>query len=94
MKLFPLSNGDYLGEFTPKKIGQYRIDITYNDKPIDGNPFLTEVYDSSHAKMSSLSNNIQVGVENCFEIDMAQVGKAPMEVTITSSTGNQSKTND
>lgn len=91
VKLFSLPHGDYMGEFTPKKVGRYRIDITFNNKLIDGSSFLTEVYDPNEVKISSLSKDIQVGIESYFEIDTSKVEKVPIEVMILSPTGKQSK---
>ncbi|CAF5187759.1 unnamed protein product, partial [Rotaria magnacalcarata] len=87
VKLFPQTNGDYMGEFTPRKVGQYRIDITCANVPIQESPFFTEVYDPSQIQIGPLPKDILAGVENTLSINLNNAGNVPLEVTITSPMG-------
>jgi hypothetical protein len=71
--------------------GQYRIDITFGNIPIEGSPFFTEIYDPLQVRISSLPKDILVGIENTFEIDLEKAGNAPLEVIITSTSGSNGK---
>ncbi|CAM4955218.1 unnamed protein product [Rotaria socialis] len=87
VKLFPQANGDYTGEFTPRKVGQYRIDITFANVPIQESPFFTEVYDPSQIRIGSLPKDVLAGVENALSINLNNAGNVPLEVTLTSPMG-------
>ncbi|CAF3716192.1 unnamed protein product [Rotaria sordida] len=87
VKLFPQASGDYTGEFTPTKIGQHRIDITFANTPIQGSPFFTEVYDPSQVRIGPLPRDIIVNTENTFEINLDNAGNVPLEIKISSPTG-------
>ncbi|CAF3681830.1 unnamed protein product [Rotaria sp. Silwood1] len=87
VKLFPQANGDYMGEFTPKKIGQHRIDITFGNMPIEGSPFFTEVYDPSQVHIGPLPKDILIGIENTLEINIDNAGNVPLVVSIISPSG-------
>ncbi|CAF1050339.1 unnamed protein product [Adineta ricciae] len=87
VKLFPQANGDYMGEFTPKKVGQHRIDIVFGNVPIQGSPLFTEVYDPSQVRFSVIPKDIFVGVETTLEVNMDNAGSVPLEVTIFSPSG-------
>ncbi|CAF3415563.1 unnamed protein product, partial [Rotaria sp. Silwood2] len=87
VKLFSQANGDYMGEFTPKKIGQHRIDITFAKIPIQGSPFFTEIYDPSKVHIGPLPKDILLGIENTLEINLDNAGNVPLEVIITSPSG-------
>ncbi|CAF0887782.1 unnamed protein product [Adineta steineri] len=87
VKLFPQANGDYMGEFTPKKIGQHRIDITFGNVPIQGSPLFTEVYNPLQVRLGPMPKEIFTGVEHTFDIMMDNAGCAPLEISIISSSG-------
>ncbi|CAM4758481.1 unnamed protein product [Rotaria magnacalcarata] len=87
VKLFPQASGDYTGEFTPSKIGQHRIDITFANVPVQGSPFFTEVYDPSQVRIGPLPRDIIVDTENTFEINLENAGNVPLEIKISSPTG-------
>ncbi|CAF1633249.1 unnamed protein product, partial [Adineta ricciae] len=87
VKLFPQASGDYIGEFTPAKIGQHRIDITFANVPVQGSPFFTEVYDPSQVRIGPLPRGIIAGTENTFEINLDNAGNVPLEIKISSPTG-------
>ncbi|UJR31815.1 hypothetical protein I4U23_019292 [Adineta vaga] len=87
VKLFPQASGDYIGEFTPTKIGQHRIDITFANVPVQGSPFFTEVYDPSQVRIGPLPRDIIAATENTFEINLDNAGNVPLEIKILSPTG-------
>ncbi|CAF0927406.1 unnamed protein product, partial [Didymodactylos carnosus] len=87
VKLFPQASGDYSGEFTPTKVGQHRIDITFANVPLKGSPFFTEVYDPSAVKILNVSKEIFVGSETSFEVNLENAGNVPLDIKITTSTG-------
>ncbi|CAF1609722.1 unnamed protein product [Rotaria sp. Silwood1] len=87
VKLFPQASGDYTGEFTPIKIGQHRIDITFANTPVQGSPFFTEVYDPSQVRIGPLPRDIIVNTENTFEINLDNAGNVPIDIKISSPTG-------
>ncbi|CAF3898632.1 unnamed protein product [Rotaria magnacalcarata] len=91
VKLFPQASGDYTGEFTPSKIGQHRIDITFANVPVQGSPFFTEVYDPSQVRIGPLPRDIIVDTENTFEINLENAGNVPLEIKISSPTGVNGK---
>ena len=69
--------------------GRYRIDITFDSEPIDGSPFLTEVYDPLQVQIGALPKEICVGTEHTFDINTDKAGNVSLEVIITSpSTAN------
>ena len=67
--------------------GQYRIDITFANLPVQGSPFFTEVYDPSQVRIGPLPRDLIVGTENTFEINLDNAGNVPLEIKITSPTG-------
>lgn len=71
--------------------GQHRIDILFGNVPIHGSPFFTEVYDPSQIRIGPLSKDMFVGVETIFDISMENAGNVPLEITIISPSGLNSK---
>lgn len=71
--------------------GQYRIDVTFDDKPIESSPFFTEVYDPLQVQIGALPKEFIVGIENTLEIHTDKAGNAPLEVIITSPSGINGK---
>jgi hypothetical protein len=87
VKLFPQASGDYTGEFSPAKVGQHRIDVTFANQTVQGSPFFTEVYDPAQVRIGPLPRDMMTGSENTFEIHLDNAGNVPLEVKITSPTG-------
>lgn len=69
-------------------LGQYRIDVTFNDESIDGSPFFPDTYDPLKVHIGNLPRETIIGTENTFDIDTNQGGNAPLEVMITSPSAN------
>ena len=66
-KLYQQTNGDYIGEFTPVTIGQYRIDILFSNQPVSGSPYYANAYDPQGVEIKSIPKELIFESENYIE---------------------------
>lgn len=64
----------------------------FGNIPIQGSPFFTEVYDPSQIRIGPMAKDMFVGIETTFDITMENAGHVPLEMTIISPSGLNSKT--
>ncbi len=87
-RLYQQSNGDYVCEFTPTSVGQYRVDILYLNQPIAGSPYFATVYDPRAFEILSMPNEFFAGQENVIEVDFSKMGNVDFDAKVTSPSGS------
>lgn len=87
VKLYQQSNGDYIGEYTPLTVGQYRIDILYSNQPVSGSPFFANAFDPKGLEIIHMPSELMLGVDNVIEVDFSKIGNVEFELKVASPSG-------
>lgn len=69
----PLGNGQFRAEFTPRVVGEHRINVSVNGIPTAGSPYASKVYDVQAIKIKEAATGI-VGKPVTF------LGKQPTNI--------------
>ncbi|XP_022709435.1 filamin-A-like isoform X1 [Varroa jacobsoni] len=69
-------------EFTPAAVGEYRMEVRYQDKPIPGSPFVCKVYDIGQIRVTEVPHPALVGTSAAFLVETAGAGPGNLEVMV------------
>uniref|UniRef100_A0A0K0EUB1 Jitterbug (inferred by orthology to a D. melanogaster protein) n=1 Tax=Strongyloides venezuelensis TaxID=75913 RepID=A0A0K0EUB1_STRVS len=72
----------FIAEYTPNCIGNHKIEILYNNEPINGSPYISKAFDANKAKLSLLTDAI-INKECNFMIDAGKAGAGNMEIIVS-----------
>ncbi|KAI5715644.1 hypothetical protein M8J77_019933 [Diaphorina citri] len=68
-------------EFTPKLVGEHKININYGGVPVTGSPYSCKVYDVNAIRVKPVERGI-VGHPVTFIVETSQAGPGNLEVTV------------
>ncbi|CEF63050.1 Jitterbug [Strongyloides ratti] len=72
----------FIAEYIPNCIGNHRIEVLYDNEPINGSPFISKAFDANKAKLSLLTDAI-INKECNFMIDAGKAGAGNMEIIVS-----------
>ncbi|XP_044751932.1 filamin-C isoform X2 [Coccinella septempunctata] len=76
-----IGNGQFRAEFTPRVVGEHRINVSVNDIPTVGSPYAAKVYDVQAIRVKEPGSGI-VGKPITFLVETSQAGPGNLEVTV------------
>lgn len=82
--------GLYRAEFTPTKLGTHSISINIGDRPIQGSPFKSEVFDPASVKVTDVGAAV-IGSECSLTVDVSNAGHGALSVAVRTSGQEVSK---
>ena len=83
VKVFDNKDGSYTCDFSPKIAGKYHIDILWNEKHINGSPFLLEFKSKKSRVIAGLNlenENFRIDVPHRFKLHCGEVGDGILEI--------------
>uniref|UniRef100_A0A0N4ZS52 Calponin-homology (CH) domain-containing protein n=1 Tax=Parastrongyloides trichosuri TaxID=131310 RepID=A0A0N4ZS52_PARTI len=72
----------FIIDYIPNCIGNHKIEVLYDNEPINGSPFISKAFDANKAKLSLITDAI-INKECNFMIDAAKAGAGNMEIIVS-----------
>ncbi|CAF5064725.1 unnamed protein product, partial [Rotaria sp. Silwood1] len=69
--------------YTPDRVGEIRIEIFYDNIPIDKSPFIARSFDVNQIKILNFPSSTIVGSSTYFTIDATNAGAGSLEIAVS-----------
>ncbi|KAK4880796.1 hypothetical protein RN001_008942 [Aquatica leii] len=88
VRCYQTKTGKLQAEFTAREIGHHKVEVLHQSKPLNGNPFICQAYDSDNVRIQEIpQSQSNVGERISFNVLSKNCGTAELEVVVTNPIG-------